>query len=223
MWEKFGLKVDKPKSGRSGTSNDGHIARRAFSNTDLFADCLGLNRQLVSNFKTILIALSCYLPINEQRFEKFCTSTAELYINYYPWYPMPSTIHKILIHGTQIISTSVLPVGTLGEEASEARNKDYKSFRQSHARKHNRQANLEDVFLRAMDTSDVVISSIHLDKRIKQKNYFTFPSNVVELFEIPQEEPNTTSTDIDNNNESEGTEFSEVLSFLNAIELSDED
>ncbi|EFN84566.1 hypothetical protein EAI_05380, partial [Harpegnathos saltator] len=101
--EKFGLKVDKPKWGGSGTCNDGNTARLAFSDTDLFADCLGLNRQLFLNFKTILIALSCHFPINEQRFEKLCISTAELYINCYPWYPMPSTIHKILIHGTQII------------------------------------------------------------------------------------------------------------------------
>lgn len=175
MWEKFGLKVDKPKSGGGGTSNDGNTARRAFNNTELFADSIGLNRQILSNFKTILTALSCYLPINERRFEKLCSSTAELYINCYPWYPMPSIVHKILIHGAQIISTSILPVGTLGEEASEARNKDYKNFRLHHARKHSRQANLKDVFLRAMDTSDVVISSIHLNKQDKKQNHLLFP------------------------------------------------
>lgn len=59
IWEKFGLKVDKSKSGGSGTSNDGSTAHRAINNTDLFADCLGLNWQIVPNFKTILIALSC--------------------------------------------------------------------------------------------------------------------------------------------------------------------
>lgn len=35
------LRVDKPKSGGSGTSNDGNIARRAFENTDFLSECLG--------------------------------------------------------------------------------------------------------------------------------------------------------------------------------------
>lgn len=135
---------------------------------------------------------------------------------------MPSTVHKILIHGAQIISTSILPVGTLGEEASEARNKDYKNFRLDHARKHSRQANLEDVFLRAMDTSDVVISSIHLNKRVKKQNHLPFPPNVVELFEIPQKVSNITASTNDNN-ESEDNGFSEVMCFLNETVLSDKE
>lgn len=55
---------------------------------------------------------------------------------------MPSTLHKILIHGADIINTSMLPVGIFDEEASEARNKDYKNFRQFHSRKHDRKSNL---------------------------------------------------------------------------------
>ena len=31
----------------------------------------------------------------------------------YPWYPMPATVHKVLIHGRQ-------PIGYFGEEGSEA-------------------------------------------------------------------------------------------------------
>lgn len=82
---------------------------------------------------------------------------------------MPSTVHKILMHGAEIISTSLLPVRMLGEEASEARNKDYKRYRKDHSRKHNRETNLEDTFYRIMDTSDPVVSSISLEKRIKNK------------------------------------------------------
>ena len=43
LWEKFGLRVDIPKPGGSGTTNDGNTARRAFANPTLFARCLGLN------------------------------------------------------------------------------------------------------------------------------------------------------------------------------------
>lgn len=161
IWEKQGLKADKPKSGGGGTSNDGNTAHRAIENPDLFADCLNLDRQLIHKFKTILIALSCQLPLDPNRFEKLSHATAELYIKCYPWFPMPSTVHKILM---QIISTSLLPVGMLGEEASEARNKDYKRYRKDHSRKHSRKTNLEDIFYRVMDTSDPIVSSISLEK-----------------------------------------------------------
>jgi len=75
---------------------------------------------------------------------------------------MTSTTHKILIHGGQIIQKSVLPVGMLGEEASEACNKDYKNFRSRHSRKHNRKVTLKDLFYRVMDSSDPIVSSLSL-------------------------------------------------------------
>lgn len=85
---------------------------------------------------------------------------------------MPATLHKILIHGADIISTSIVPVGMLGEEASEACNKDYKNFRQNHSRKMNRTTTLTDVFYRLMDTSDVIISTINLNSRLHKKNFY---------------------------------------------------
>ena len=78
------------------------------------------------------------------------------------WFSMPVTIYKVLIHAKQILENSVLPAGYFGEEASEVRNKIYKRDRESCARKNSRINNFEDVFNRAMDTSDPVISSISL-------------------------------------------------------------
>jgi len=56
-----------------------------------------------------------------KKFEKYALQTALLYIDAYPWYPMTATLHKILVHGADINRTSILPVGMLGEEASEAK------------------------------------------------------------------------------------------------------
>jgi hypothetical protein len=39
---------------------------------------------------------------------------------------MPPTVHKLLIHGADIIENEVLPIGQLSEVAQEARNKDFK-------------------------------------------------------------------------------------------------
>jgi len=51
------------------------------------------------------------------------------------------------------MENNILPVGMLGEKASEARNKHYKSYRNAHCRKHDRSI-LHDMFCRLIDTSD---------------------------------------------------------------------
>ncbi|KMQ89308.1 dna-mediated transposase [Lasius niger] len=223
LWEKLGLRVDKPKAGGSGTTNDGNTARRAFEHPDSFADYLGLNRQLVRNFKTILIALSCEFPINPVCFDTLCTSTAQIYVARYSWYPMSSTLHKILIHAPEIISFHMLPVGMLGEEASEARNKDYKKYRQGHSRKHSRKANLEDIFYRAMDTSDPIISTVGLQKRIQNRRRLSFLPEVTELFAIPEADTISSCHAEDEASDEVSSGLQETLLFLSDVELSDED
>ena len=79
----------------------------------------------------------------------------------YDWYYMPSSVHKILIHGERIIRHFVIvPIGQLSEDAQESRNKDYKKFRLHHARKSSRSATNEDVLHTLFYTSDPYISSI---------------------------------------------------------------
>ena len=97
---------------------------------------------------------------------------------------MPATIHRV--YAKQILENSVLPAGYFGEEASEARNKFYKRDREFHARKNSHINNLEDIFNRAMDTSDPVISSISLQYRLKCWHKLTLPSEVITMLLPPQ-------------------------------------
>jgi len=39
----------------------------------------------------------------------------------YPWFYLPASVHKILIHGTQIFENAILPIGLISEKAQEAR------------------------------------------------------------------------------------------------------
>jgi len=55
---------------------------------------------------------------------------------------MSAAVHKVLMHGYQIIEASILPIGVIGENALEARSKYYKSDRRLHARKSTRQNNM---------------------------------------------------------------------------------
>lgn len=116
FWEHFSLKVDQPKVGGFGSTNDGNTARRAFHDPHIFSEITGIDEHLIANLKTILICLSCQLPIHLKKFEAFCFKTAELIIDKYPWLPMTATVQKILIHGSDIIQNTILPVGYFGEE-----------------------------------------------------------------------------------------------------------
>jgi hypothetical protein len=103
MLEELGLLVDQPRPGGAGSTNDGNTARRAFLEFQRFSDVLGLDQTLVKNFRTILLALNSQLPIKPEEFGKICTETAVLYVEKYEWYPMPATVHKILMHGKKIV------------------------------------------------------------------------------------------------------------------------
>lgn len=180
FWEKLSLHVDKPKP-NYGSSNDGNTARRAFENPDIFSEITGVSLELITKFQTILIALACRLPLDLEKFETHCFNTGTLFISLYPWFPMPASIHKVLVHGKQIIENCLLPVGYFGEDAAESRNKLYKQDRLHHARKTSRISNLEDVFCRGLDTSDPLISSASLRSRKRNFKIKNLPSAVIGL------------------------------------------
>ena len=92
---------------------------------------------------------------------------------------MPQSLHKILIHGAEVIESLSLPIGLLSEEAQEARSKNLKKYREHHSRKSSRMKTNVDVMKRLLCTSDPVISSYR--KTISSINK-KFPHGVVELF-----------------------------------------
>lgn len=49
--------------------------------------------------------------VNIPKFELYTKDTAKLFISLYPWYYMPSSVHKILIHGADVINAALLPMG----------------------------------------------------------------------------------------------------------------
>lgn len=73
---------------------------------------------------------------------------------------MPVTVHKVLMHGKDIMDAAVLLIGMVSEEAEEARNKDYRKYRLMFSRKCDRISTNTDVFNRLLITSDPYISSI---------------------------------------------------------------
>jgi hypothetical protein len=86
-----------------------------------------------------------YFIIGDE-FNSYAFETAQLFICKYPWFYLPASVHKMLIHGTKIIENAILSIGLLSEEAQEARNKDMKRFRENNTRKTSRKHTMKDLF-----------------------------------------------------------------------------
>ena len=91
---------------------------------------------------------------------EYALETAQHYVRLYPWYHMPASAHKLLIHGADAINHLLLPIVMFSEEAQEARNKHLRSFRLHHARKDSRVHTMTDVAQQLFVTSDPVISGL---------------------------------------------------------------
>lgn len=74
-------------------------------------------------------------PIDLDKFRNYCMETYTLYVDLYNWFYMPQSVHKVLMHGADIMAEFPLPVGFFTEEAQESRNKDLRKTREEHARK----------------------------------------------------------------------------------------
>lgn len=95
---------------------------------------------------------------------------------------MPTSVHKILIHGPQIIAHALLLIGQLSEDAQEARNKEIKRYREDFSRKCSRTKRMEDIFNRLLVTSDPYISSI---RKLPQKKIKSLSREAVKLLLSP--------------------------------------
>lgn len=155
----MGLLVDMPTQ-QGGNTNDGNTSRRFFRAAEKSSEITGVNKELIERFHIILETLGSGYPIDEDAFESFIVVTRNLYLNEYPWYIMPVSVHKILFHGKDIIRSCILPIGQLSEEAQEARNKDTRKFRELFTRKTSRIDTNTDLFNRLLISSDPFIASL---------------------------------------------------------------
>lgn len=158
--KKLGLIVDMPKDSGSGTTNDGNTARRAFSNYKIFSEITGISEVLIRRLFVILRVINSTFNINIDKFNDYCLEIYHLYVSQYSWFYMPVSVHKLLIHGAEVASKLLFPIGIFTEEAQEANNKISKQSRLNHSRKKNRILTNIDHFHHLMLTSDPYISNL---------------------------------------------------------------
>lgn len=101
-----------------------------------------------------------------------------LIVEKYNWYKVPWSVHRILMHGEKTITHNVLPIGQLTEEAAEARNKDFRRYREHHSRKFSRVASNEDILNFLLVSSDPLISNM---RPIIKKKHLELSNEAKEL------------------------------------------
>lgn len=168
--DKMGLIIDKVRTGY-GTSNDGNTARRFFSNIEMVHEITNINICLLKNFSLILRTLSSGKKINTTRFSTLLKDTFKIYVDNFPWYNMPITVHKILIHGCEIIKNFNLPIGLLSEDALESSHKESRKYRLGHTRKNSRENCNRDLMAALLINSDPLISSNRHIAKTKGNDY----------------------------------------------------
>lgn len=177
--KQMGILVDIPTTG-SGNTNTGNTARMFFEQPTLASIVTGVKLELIKRFGIILRTMTCGYAVNVEAFRIYAWETAKIFVSEYPWFYMPQSVHKILIHGADIIEKVSLPIGMMSEEALEARNKDFRSYRLNHTRKDSRLHTMEDLLHALLVSSDPFITSkskstskyskkhIQIDDEVKQ-------------------------------------------------------
>lgn len=109
-----------------------------------------------------------------------------------------------------------MPIGQLTEEAQEARNKDFKKFREHHSRKCSREKSNCDIFNLLLLSSDPVITS---KRKLPKKKITSLPKEALNLLippslELISESSMDDDTQVDSDrNDADDTDFSDSDSF----------
>lgn len=84
---------------------------------------------------------------------------------------MPSSVHKVLVHGCEIIDFFELPIGQLSEDALEARHKEFRKIRLHNSRKTSRTDANSDIIRHLLMSSDPELASLRQTKSENRSDY----------------------------------------------------
>lgn len=80
---------------------------------------------------------------------------------------MLDTLHRLLMHGAQIVEEAMLPIGALSEEAREGSHEIFEESRQNHSRKHSRTATNTDVMCMLRALSDPFMDTVRIKPKVE--------------------------------------------------------
>ena len=145
-----------------GSSSTGNRAKAFFHNFETVSNITGIDLEFLRDISQLLHMLSSHEHTNIDDFRRVAGNALDRYNHLYSWYAMSPTLHKVLVHGADIISflkDDVPSFGMCSEEPMEGCHKLTKHFRTNCARLSKRQWNTFDIFHRLILESDPKISS----------------------------------------------------------------
>ncbi|XP_076034196.1 uncharacterized protein LOC143020994 isoform X2 [Oratosquilla oratoria] len=178
----LGLNVDCPAKG-SGTTNNGNTARRFFADPENISRITGVDARLIHQLSVLLCALNAGYDIDSTSYEEYAKKTANLYVELYKWYCMPVSVHKMLMHGSQVIESLCIPVGHTSEEGLEGTHKILRNARENHTSKKSRIRSNTDLMHWLLLISDPVLAGFRKKCTHKLQQ---LPSEVLHLLKSPE-------------------------------------
>ncbi|KAJ8678395.1 hypothetical protein QAD02_014182 [Eretmocerus hayati] len=119
----------------------------------------------VQDLADILILFKPKKRVDYTLLEDYCWRVYWQHYELYPWSHMNVSIHKLLMHDCQVAKKLPLPVCYFSEDSQEAWHKFYRRNMVEHARQYSKEAQLSDVYNRAIYDTDPLISNILLEER----------------------------------------------------------
>jgi hypothetical protein len=173
------------------------VARKAFANAEKTAAICGVSTMLVSNLDVIWRTLASSQPINPEKFGELCEKTLEQYMSCAQWYDIPPSLHRVLVHGKEIVEATPLPIGITSEEGAESNTKFARRFHENHTRKTSQEDTMSDLFHRMMDISDPIVVAMSPQPKAMPEKYL--PPDMAELLLTSEFDPiaNSSGTEDD--------------------------
>ena len=122
--------------------------------------------------------------INAAKFKEYAIETAKKYLKLYgDWYHMPVSMHRMLLHGSDIINALPISIGHSSEEGLEATHKIIRKIKEESTCKISKNRVNEDLIHWLLVASDPIIASY--SKKTKTKTETSLPIEVINLLEEP--------------------------------------
>lgn len=90
-----------------GSSNNGNTARKFFEKSQISSAITGVDENVIHRFAIILTAINTSEAVDAKKFDEYARETAQLLVSKYGWWYMSPTVHKVLLHGGEMISYSI--------------------------------------------------------------------------------------------------------------------
>ena len=210
------------KGPHGGGVLDGNTSRKLFENAELFSEICRVPLDLILALRKLCRGAASSKPIDPEKFQLAAEDFERIFFEKYlsrdnqtSWYWLPSSIHKVVKHGSDIIAALPVPPGLAGEEGAEGNNKFFRSIRKDLTCKISAERTLKDLFERLLAKSDPVMNEYVVKKVLKKRKDERIPDDLRELLtdeflqSIEDDEPIDDGNDEAVEEEEEDMDYSE--------------